>query len=146
MRTLKAATVWKRLLAIVYDSLIVAGLLMVGGFAVLAFRGGHAVPPGTLWYQAYLLLLAWAYFALSWWRGGQTVAARAWKLEVRDLSGRYPGIARASLRALLAPLSIALAGLGLLWCLIDRESQSAHDRLSGTQLLEEVPGSTASKG
>lgn len=121
-----------------YDTLIVAGLLMIAGFVVLALNGVRAVPPHTLWYQLYLLVVVWAYFAVSWWRLGKTVAARAWKLEVRDLTGNYPSLARASLRAALAVPSIGLGGLGLLWCLIDREGQSAHDRLSGTQLLQEV--------
>lgn len=111
---------------------------MIAGFLVLALNGVRAVPPNTLWYQLYLLAVAWAYFAVSWWRIGATVAARAWKLEVRDLAGKHPSLARASLRALLAVPSIGLGGLGLLWCLVDREGQSAHDRLSGTQLLQEV--------
>ncbi len=53
MRTLEAATWWKRLMAIVYDSLIVTGLLMIAGFAVLALNGVHAVAPQTLWFQIY---------------------------------------------------------------------------------------------
>lgn len=138
MRTLESAKWWKRLVAIVYDTLIVAGLLMIAGFAVLALNGVHAVPPNTLWYQLYLVAIVWAYFAISWWRVGKTVGARAWKLEVRDLAGNYPSLGRATLRAVLALLSIGLAGVGLLWCLIDPEGQSAHDRLSGTQLLQEV--------
>jgi len=135
MRVLESARWWKRLLAIVYDTLIVAGLLMITGFAAIAVNG-QAVPAGTLWYQLLLLLVVWAYFALSWWRVGKTVGARAWKLEVRDLSGAYPSLARASVRAILALPSIGLAGIGLFWCLIDPEGQSAHDRLSGTQLLQ----------
>ena len=138
MRTLESATWWKRLMAIVYDSLIVTGLLMIAGFVVLALNGVHAVAPQTLWYQIYLVTIVWAYFAVSWWRVGKTVGARAWKLEVRDLAGNYPSLARATGRAVLALLSIGLCGIGLLWCLIDREGQSAHDRLSGTQLLQEV--------
>lgn len=138
MRTLESAKWWKRLMAIVYDSLIAVGLLMVAGFAALLFTGGKAIPAHTWWFQAWLLAVLWAYFALSWWRGGRTVGARAWKLEIRDQSGRFPSLARASLRAALAVPSIGLAGVGLLWCLLDREGQSAHDRLSGTQLLEEA--------
>jgi uncharacterized RDD family membrane protein YckC len=138
MRTLESAKWWKRLVAIVYDTLIVAGLLMIAGFVVLALNGVHAVPPNTLWYQLYLVTVVWAYFAISWWRLGKTVGARAWKLEVRDMAGNCPSLARASLRAVLALPSIGLGGLGLLWCLIDKEGQSAHDRLSGTQLLQEA--------
>jgi uncharacterized RDD family membrane protein YckC len=140
MRILETARWWKRLLAIVYDALIVAGLLMVAGFVVLVFNGAKAVPAHTLWFQLYLLAIVWAYFVLSWWRAGKTVAARAWKLEVRDLQGAFPTLPRATLRALLALPSIGLAGIGLIWCLFDPEGQSAHDRLSGTQLLQEKRG------
>lgn len=137
---LQPARWWRRLLAIVYDALVVLGLLFVAEMLLLPFNQGRAVPAGALWHQIYLAAVIWAYFALSWWRGGQTVATRAWRMQVRDLDGRYPSLARASLRAALALPSLALGGLGLLWCLIDREGQSAHDRLSGTQLLEEASG------
>lgn len=137
MRTLESAKWWKRLLAIVYDTLIVAGLLMIAGFAVLALNGVHAVPPNT-----YASTLSGCHrlgllrdLLVARWKDRR---ARAWKLEVRDLAGNYPSLGRASLRAVLALLSVGLAGVGLLWCLIDPQGQSAHDRLSGTQLLQEV--------
>lgn len=133
-----AAKLWKRLLAMVYDTLIVAGLLMIAGFAVLPFTGGRAVPAGAWWFQTWLLAVTWAYFALSWWRGGHTLGARAWKLQVRDEAGRLPDLGRASLRALLALIGIGFFGIGLLWALIDNEKRSAYDRLSGTWLLEPV--------
>lgn len=119
---------------------------MVAGFAVLPFTGGKAVPSGALWFQAYLLGVLWAYFAISWWRAGRSVGARAWRLEVRALDGKLPSLARATLRAAIAPLSIGLGGIGLLWCLVDREGQSAHDRLSGTQLLEPTLEGTRAGG
>jgi len=80
MRTLESAKWWKRLTAIVYDTLIVTGLLMIAGFAVLALNGVHAVPPNTLWYQIYLVAIVWAYFAISWWRVGKTVGS--WKCAI----------------------------------------------------------------
>ena len=137
MRTLEAASLIKRLMAIVYDTLISAGLLMIAGFGVFAFNGHHAVPPNTLWFQIYLVAIVWSYFTLSWWRGGQTVGARAWKLEVRDLAGNVPTLGRSALRATVAPLTLALAGAGLFWCWFDRDGQSAGDRICGTQLLQE---------
>lgn len=135
MRVLEPASFLKRLGAIIYDTLILMGVLMIAGFVVLPFTGGKAVPAGAWWFQAYLVLIVWAYFALSWWRGAQTLGARAWKLEVRTPSGARPSIGRATFRALLSLLSLASV-VGLLWALFDRDKQCAHDRLSGTQLLQ----------
>jgi uncharacterized RDD family membrane protein YckC len=137
MRTLEPASWWKRIGAIIYDTLILSGVLMIAGFAVLPFTGGRAVPAGALWFQAYLLLIVWAYFALSWWRGAQTLGARAWRLEVRTIDGHRPGILRATARAILSLLSLCSV-IGLVWGLLDRERQCVHDRLSGTQLLQAV--------
>ncbi len=138
MRILEPATFLKRLGAIVYDTLILLGVLMIAGFAVLPVTGGKAVPAGALWFQAYLILIVWAYFALSWWRGAQTLGARAWRLEVRALDGSRLSVARATLRAFLALLSMASV-VGLMWALIDRDKQCAHDRLSGSLLLQTIP-------
>ena len=44
----------------------------------LATRRGIA--PGTLWYQAYLLAVAFAYYGISWRLGGQTIGMKAWRL------------------------------------------------------------------
>jgi uncharacterized RDD family membrane protein YckC len=32
-------------------------------------------------------------------------------------------------------LSLALAGLGFLWCIFDRERRALHDHLSGTYVI-----------
>ncbi len=158
--SLTPAPLPRRLAALLYDLLIALALLLVVGLlAQLATRArlvtvqdGHAqVPPA---YQVLQLAVLAGYFVLSWWRGGQSIGARAWRLRVVDARGRPPALPRALLRALLAasPLLALLLGLSApprtvllavasLWAVdyaalpFDRARRTLHDRLSGTRLV-----------
>ena len=134
---MEPAGMLRRLGAIVYDSLVVAAILMIATAVVMPFTGGEAVPPGTIWFELYLGTWLLLYFAGSWAIGGQTVGDRAWRLHVRDGEGRYPSWGRCILRALLAVPSLGIFGLGLIWCWFDPEGHSLHDRGAKTQLLFE---------
>ena len=125
---------WRRLASVAYDALIVTALLMTVTVAVIFLRGGDAIPAGSVWFQVLLVSIWWLYFAWSWARGGQTVGMRAWKLVLAPASGTTLGWRRATLRFIAAALSTAAFGLGFLWCLIDRDRLSWHDRLSRTEL------------
>ena len=75
----------------------------------------------------FLAVLA-AYFLWCWLRGGQTLAMRAWKIRLVDVT---PG--KAAARFLIAA---ALLPLSILWALVDRDGQFLHDRLAGTRLVK----------
>jgi uncharacterized RDD family membrane protein YckC len=66
---------------------------------------------------------------------GQTVGKRLFGLRVISAQGRSPGPVIACLRFVTMALSLALAGLGFLWCLFDRERRALHDHLSGTYVI-----------
>lgn len=128
-----------RLLAIVYDLLPLLALWFATAAAVLLARGNVPVTPNSpaaLVEFALMLLVAFAYFGLSWRRGGQTLGMRAWRLRlVRADGGAPPSWSALALRYLIAPLSLAAAGLGFLWSLFDRERRTWHDLASGTVLV-----------
>lgn len=125
---------WRRLLAMSYDAIIVIALLMLAtALAMLAgFREVTAMrDPGFTLYLAGVWML---YFALSWHRGGMTVGMRAWRIRIVARDGGLPGWSRCAARFLAAALSAAPAGAGFLWSLFDRRKRAWHDRLSGTFL------------
>ncbi len=66
---------------------------------------------------------------------GQTLGKRLLGLRVISSRGHAPGPLVASVRFLTMVLSLALAGLGFLWCIFDRERRSLHDHLSGTYVI-----------
>lgn len=131
-----------RLLAIVYDSLPIVALWFLASVVVLALRGGAPVLPWTaaFWLQNLVLwALTGLYMVESWRRGGQTLGMRPWRLKVVDETGRVAARTVLWRRYALATLSLAAAGLGFLWSLLDAERRSLHDLGSGTRLVRMSP-------
>lgn len=123
--------------ALLYDVLLLAGILLAFTLFTYMLRGGREIPPGTLWFQACLVALIAGFFAGFWSHGGQTLGMRAWRLRVVDRNGHPLGPARALARVAAGIVALLPAGLGFLWALVDREKLGLHDRLSGTRLLHD---------
>ena len=129
------AGVFRRLAAVCYDVLLIGAVWMLATLAIVALRGGQAVPPGQLGYQLLLLGATALYFILSWLRGGQTLGMRAWRLRVERNSGEPLDLLTGMVRFVGGLVSILSGGLGLLWLWIDRDKRTWHDRLAGTRVL-----------
>lgn len=125
----------RRLAALVYDALLLAGVLLIFTVVIWVARGGREVPPGTLWFQAALVGVAGVFLAWFWTHGGQTVGMLAWKLRVVRRDGAPLGWPDAGLRFAAALISLAPFGLGYLWALVDRGGCTLHDRLSRTRVV-----------
>ena len=123
----------RRLMAMLYDGLVLCALLMVAGAAWVALHR-TAAAPGDWAFRAYLLAVCAVFYA-GFWSRGETLGLRAWKLRIEGPDGRPPGWGRALLRFAAALLSWLPAGLGFLWILVDRDRLAWHDRLSGTRLV-----------
>ncbi|MGH8030374.1 MAG: RDD family protein [Arenimonas sp.] len=135
------ATLGWRLLAMLYDAIPVLPLAMLVSAVFLALHGGTPVS-GAAWLLAQAILL-WtvvgAYFVLSWRHGGQTVGMRPWRLRVVDESGQLATTPALFARYAMATFSLAAAGLGFAWSLVDRERRTWHDLASGTRLVRVAP-------
>lgn len=127
------ASLARRFGAILYDSLLVVALMMLGTIPFVAVFGGEyvvAYPP----HQLSMLLIAYGFFAGFWsWRG-RTLGMQSWGMQLECDDGSKPGILRASVRFLASLLSWLPLGLGFWWQLWDRDRLAWHDRLSGTCL------------
>jgi len=73
---LPPAGLLRRLGAFLYDILLLAAIWIIAGFIALPFHGGEATI-GNPWYQTYLFLISFSFFAWFWTRGGQTLGMRA---------------------------------------------------------------------
>lgn len=129
----------RRLLAILYDSIVVLAILFIATLPVVLLTGG-ALEESLLYRTAlrvYELLVAFAFFGGFWRSGGQTIGMRAWRIRVvRDDGGRLRW-RDAALRYLVAIVSWALLGLGFAWSLFDRERRTWHDMASHTRLIRD---------
>lgn len=141
------APLWRRLAAIVYDSLPLVALwilaaavwialarwLAPGERALIESYGRWAV--GHWPFRAWLLVTAFAYFGWSWRHGGQTIGMRAWRIRVVAADGGRPRWPALLLRFVVAIGSLAAAGLGYAWALVDRERRTWHDLASRTRTV-----------
>lgn len=131
-----------RLLALLYDFFPALGLWFVTSLVVYLLRGKVPVRPESAAAHAELLLL-WlltgAYAVISWRRGGQTIGMRPWRLKVVAADGQPASWRALCLRYAVATVSVLALGLGLLWCLLDRECRAWHDLAAGTRLVRLDP-------
>lgn len=149
---------WRRLLALVYDLLIVLAIVMVVGLLCQIATGGRLIQPGAHsvtppWYRPLQGLVVAAYFISSWLRGGQTVGMRPWHIRLTRADGGAPTLQQAVLRLLVAAAPMLLLMLdpviGLratLWTLLavwagefapalfDPRRRALHDIVANTEL------------
>ena len=128
------ASLPRRLMAILYDSLLVLALMFLGTLPFVALRGGEPVAPGDLTYGLTLLAIAWLFFACFWSFSGRTLGMQSWGLRLEDASGGRPGFIVATMRFFAAVLSWLPLGLGFWWQIRDPDNLAWHDRLTGTRL------------
>lgn len=135
----KYCSLGRRLLAILYDSIVVLAILFIATVPVVLVTGG-ALEESLLYrtaLQAYELLVAFAFFGGFWRAGGQTIGMRAWRIRVIRDNGERLRWRDAALRYLVAIVSWAVLGLGFAWSLFDRERRTWHDIASHTRLIRD---------
>lgn len=129
-------TLRRRLACNLYESLLLIAVLFVASFplAVLAAR----LPPNVSvpLQQIYLLLVAGVYFTV-FWRKGQTLAMKTWRIRLTNLTGDTPSKAQVWLRYFLACLNLALLGIGWWASLLREDHQFLQDRFAGTRLVRQ---------
>ena len=124
-------SVGRRLMCSLYDGLLLVALLLVATFPFVALT--QKLEPDWA-RQTYLFLVTGCYFTL-FWRKGQTLAMKTWRLRLETTTGEQPGWGHLWLRYLLAWANLAVLGLGwwAAWFRFDR--QFLQDRLAGTRLV-----------
>ena len=111
-----------------YESLLLFAVAFFAAWTFTMASGGRDATRGALRFelQIFILLVIAAYFLWCWLRGGQTLAMKAWRIRLVEVTPQK-AILRLVLAALLFPASIV-------WALFDRDRQFLHDRLAGTRL------------
>jgi len=151
METAQRATLGKRLLAIIYDALIIffiifvltiliqiiviqSGLIMLEQVPINA--DGDMVDviplesPVNLLIKSLWTIVSFFYLAYYWIKRGQTPGMKVWKIKLIANDGQLISWKQALYRYVFS-----LFGLGLLWILFDKSRLALQDRLSGSQLI-----------
>lgn len=127
----------RRFAAVAYDSILLFAVVMMATVTLDVFVNPQAVQNSNILFQGYLLLVIYLYFVWQWVKGRQTLGMKAWRiLLVRPGAERLTWPA-ASLRFLLALISLSFFGFGLIWILFDADNVTFYDRFSNTRLITE---------
>ena len=132
---LQSASIARRVAAAVVDGMII--LTSVALFGYVFFRLSAPVLPRMQWISvgACLSCLFWsAYQYLFLVHTGSTPGLRIAKLRLARFDGAVVPRALRRWRVLTSILSVASLCLGYLWCFLDEDQLSWHDRITRTHL------------
>jgi uncharacterized RDD family membrane protein YckC len=159
------AGIWRRLLALLYEGLLLVALLLIAGFALAPFVSpsgsatthtlGIPTTPARVGAFAALVLLGAIFYGWSWSEGRRTLPMKTWRLALVTRAGA-PVPRRAALvryaawwigpvlglvvYTLLRPyglgvLAVPLLLLNYVAAFADPERAFLHDRVAGTRVV-----------
>lgn len=137
---------FRRMAAILYDSILLFGVWFIATAPLLALNEGKAVEPDQWFYTVYLVFVSFVFFGWFWTHGGQTLGMRAWKITIYTNGHGPVSWWHALARFAAAFISWGIAGLGFVWILFSRNKLGWHDYLSKTRIdWDERRSSTGSR-
>ena len=127
---------WRRLAAMIYDSLLLLAISMAYGGLVIFLGyiiwGEAEALTNNVGFQLGWLISLLSFYYFFWGRAGQTLGMRAWRLQLRSKSSRhFPTLTQCILRSVIAPLGWAC----IVTALFHQQRQCLHDIYSGTELV-----------
>ena len=143
---------FRRLAAMFYDTWLVGGCLLAGsaiinGLTVFTAEKGDLVEGelalNTQWEMLLFTVsvaIFWSFFSYLWVKSGQTLGMQTWRLRIdnineENIENQRITYTQASIRLIVACFSLACFGLGYLWCFIDKNQQTWHDKISKSQVV-----------
>jgi len=125
----------RRLMVMLYDGVILFGVLILASAVALPFGNLQKVAFHDFWFTLWLFTACFAYLGSCWRYGGMTVGMRAWRVRLANTDGRLISWPKCLLRFLVGLVSLAVFGFGILWALVDQKNRGWHDLAAGTLLV-----------
>ncbi len=130
---------FRRLLAIFYDSFLLIAILFIVSAIATALNNGKAIEPGHALYPVFIFILfglSYLYFAWFWIHGGQSLGMKTWRIQIQTSDNSKIGWKTATIRFVSAIFSWGIFGLGFLWAIFDKKHRCWHDLTSKTILID----------
>ena len=106
------ATLKRRLVSIIYDSLLILAVMIISTLPFIAIRYGDAVETNSSYYQLTLFIIIYFFLVGFWSISGRTLGMQSWGLRLETLDGYKPNIMQCSIRFFAAIFSLIPFGLG----------------------------------
>ena len=129
----------KRVLALIYDSLLIAAIIIVASL-LLVFVNGEYPKPGTLLsvIQFLISILVGPFFYSYFWltNDGQTTGMQAWKIKLVSSNESKLNMKQTYLRCLISVISFLFIGIGYFWILFNKNNLSWSDIATKTIVIK----------
>ncbi len=133
-REYQSAGLFRRLAAILYDSLLIIAMWLITTLLLVAFINDGAALQGPL-FQFGLYFEGCLFYSYFWRLRGQTLGMQVWKIKLVTLDLQTLSWQECFARLFFALVSISMLGLGFIWMLFDPDRLTWHDRASGTRVI-----------
>ena len=130
----QSAGLFRRLAAILYDSLLIIAMWLITTLLLVAFINDGTALQGPL-FQFGLYFEACLFYSYFWRLRGQTLGMQVWKIKLISSSLQTLSWQECFARLFFALVSVSMLGLGFIWMLFDPDRLTWHDRASGTRVV-----------
>jgi uncharacterized RDD family membrane protein YckC len=120
--------------AIFYDVMLIIALFFLATALLLPFNDGEAIQSPIL-FPLYLLSISFIFLAWFWTHGGQTLGMQAWNLHLISNTDAKITWFQAFTRFITALISWLTFGLGIFWCLWQKEGRTWQDINSKSHIV-----------
>ncbi len=130
------APLWRRVAAMVYDSLLLMAISIGYGGSWIAVEtlvlDHETLKTDNVFFQLGWFIVLLSFFCYFWKKAGQTLGMRAWRLKVvKEGTNEPPTLRQCLIRCALASIGYALFFIALL----RNDNQCLHDTASLTQTI-----------
>ena len=129
----------KRVLALVYDSLLIGAIVLVLSLLLVFVNGGYPESGSFVSFiQFFILVFAGPIFYSYFWLAnkGQTTGMQAWKIQLVTIDETELNIKKTLLRCLISTISFVCFGLGYFWIFYNKNNLSWSDILTKTKVIK----------
>ncbi len=120
----------RRLMAFLYDSLLLIAVFFVVTSVSIAFNGGVAIQNHA--FKLVLYVVGFFFFSWFWRHGGQTLGMQAWRIKVVSDSDEKLSYEQCVKRYLVGTF---LFGITLIVAIFTPSGRGLHDMASKTKIL-----------
>ena len=129
----------KRVLALVYDSLLIGAIVLVLSLLLVFVNEGYPESGSIVSFiQFFILVFAGPIFYSYFWLAnkGQTTGMQAWKIQLVTIDETELNIKKTLLRCLISTISFVCFGLGYFWIFYNKNNLSWSDILTKTKVIK----------
>jgi len=136
---METAGLVRRILALIYDSLAVLGIILSLSLFLVWSNGGPG-ESGSLvvFIQIIIIVFSGPIFYSYFWinNRGQTLGMQAWKIRLVSSKDLPLTLTQSLARCFFSVLSAIFLGLGYLWILVNKEKLSWSDLATNTKIVK----------